>query len=99
MKRAPAAHPKPKRGSSAGGAAAAAGAGKVAKRAARTSGKEEEEEQAPWTEQLTDALALVRPSGAFACDGSMQNVPAYAPAVTVEGVGRLALCAPSTASI
>lgn len=91
MKRAPAAHPKPKRGSSAGGAAAAAGAGKVAKRAARTSGKEEEEEQAPWTEQLTDALALVRPSGAFACDGSMQNVPAYAPAVTVEGLGRLAL--------
>lgn len=95
MKRAPAAHPQPKRGASAGGAAAAAAAAskkpsKVAKRAARTSG-EEEEERAPWTEQLAGALALVRPSGAFACDGLMQNVPAYAPAVTVEGVGRLAL--------
>jgi predicted 2-oxoglutarate/Fe(II)-dependent dioxygenase YbiX len=91
MDGAPGDDPQPPHGLSAGGAAAAAGAGKVAKRAARTYGEEEEEEQAPWTEQLTHALALVRPSGAFACDGSMQNVPAYAPAVTVEGVGRLAL--------
>jgi hypothetical protein len=41
--------------------------------------------------QMRRALALVPAPGAFACGGELAGVPALAPAIDVEGVGRLAL--------
>jgi predicted 2-oxoglutarate/Fe(II)-dependent dioxygenase YbiX len=63
--------------------------------------EEEEEEEEPWEDQLADALAEVGPSGAFAFSGTVDKVPAFAPAVTVEGLGRLVLplCAEQAAAL
>jgi predicted 2-oxoglutarate/Fe(II)-dependent dioxygenase YbiX len=63
--------------------------------------EEEEEEAAAWEEQLAEALSQVGQPGAFAFSGAVDNVPAFAPAVTVEGLGRLVLplCAEQAAAL
>lgn len=63
--------------------------------------EEYEEEEEDWEADLLDALALVCPPGEFACSGVVSNLPAFTPAVTVEGVGRLALplCAEQAATL
>ena len=50
---------------------------------------------------LLAALQLVGAPGKFACGGTVESLPAFTPAVTVEGVGRLALplCAEQAATL
>ena len=63
--------------------------------------EEEEEDEEPWEQQLADALAMAGPPVAFAFSGTMEKVPAFAPTVTVEGLGRLVLplCAEQAAAL
>lgn len=57
-----------------------------------TGGEDEDEaEEEDWETDLVHALEPLSAPGDFACSGVVSDLPAFTPAVTVAGVGRLAL--------